>query len=96
MLSWSLLEAVAAGLPIVGSDTEPVKEVIKDGKNGYLVDFFSCSEIADKVSKVLDDKDLSNHLGQEASKLIIDNYDIDVCVPKQISLIKLVADRALR
>ena len=96
VLSWSLLEAMAAGLPIVGSDTEPVKEVIKDGKNGYLVDFFSCSEIADKVSKVLDDKDLSNHLGQEASKLIIDNYDIDVCVPKQISLIKLVADRALR
>ena len=31
------------------------------------------------MSKVLDDKDLSNHLGQEASKLIIDNYDIDVC-----------------
>lgn len=53
VLSWSCLEAMAAGCAIVGSDTMPVREFITHGKNGRLAGFFDPEGIADRIEKVL-------------------------------------------
>ncbi|KAF1052976.1 MAG: Spore coat protein SA [Stenotrophomonas maltophilia] len=54
VLSWSMLEAMACGCLLVGSDTAPVREVIEHGRNGYLVDFFDEQALIESVLQALE------------------------------------------
>jgi glycosyltransferase involved in cell wall biosynthesis len=46
VLSWSLLEAMACGVPIVASNTAPVREVLRHTENANLVEFFDVEALA--------------------------------------------------
>lgn len=92
VLSWSMLEAMATGCPIVGSRTGPVVEVIEDRVNGLLVDFFRPDDVTDRVVELLDDADLRARLGARARETTIARYDLRTrCLPQQIGLIDEMA-----
>jgi len=76
VLSWSMLEAMAAGCLVLGSSTPPVQEVIQDGVNGLLVDFFSPDAIADRVDQVFAHPTRMADLRTQARTTILENYDL--------------------
>lgn len=88
VLSWSMLEAMSAGCVIVASDTKPVIEVIENGVNGILVNFFDVRAIADRVEEALDHPDRMQTIRQNARKTIIDKYDLATLLPKHLAWIK--------
>jgi len=89
VLSWSLLEAMSMGCAIVGSDTAPVQEVIKHNTHGLLVDFFKPQELASAVTKLLDDQEIREQLGQAARKTAVEKYDLKtVCLPKALEFVE--------
>ncbi|MCU7837532.1 MAG: glycosyltransferase [gamma proteobacterium symbiont of Taylorina sp.] len=89
VLSWSMLEVMSVEGCVIGSNTTPVTEVIEDGANGVLVDFFSPDDIAGKVSELLNDKGKRERIGKNARQIIIEKYDLNtICLPKQIELIE--------
>lgn len=53
VLSWSLTEAMAAGCLVLASDTAPVREFIKDGANGFLVEMRDPAAIAARAASLL-------------------------------------------
>ncbi|MHB8252290.1 MAG: glycosyltransferase family 4 protein [Acidiferrobacter sp.] len=89
VLSWSLLEAMAAGCLVVASRTAPVTEVITDGENGLLVDFFSPPEIAERVVAALSDREAMKPLRAAARRTIVERYDLQtICLPQQLALLE--------
>ena len=88
VLSWSLLEAMSAGCLVVGSRTPPVEEVIRDGENGLLVDFFSTEQIADAVTRSLERQSELQPLRQRARATVLERYDLKrVCLPAQLGMV---------
>lgn len=53
VLSWSLLEAMACGASIVASNTAPVREVLCEGENSRLVEFFDVQALAHTTVQML-------------------------------------------
>lgn len=87
VLSWSMLEAMSAACLIVASRTAPVEEVIRDGENGILVDFFSPEEIADRVIAALANPEEGHPLRRAARQTAM-QYDLKrVCLPGQLRLL---------
>lgn len=89
VLSWSMLEAMSAGALVVGSRTAPVEELITDGQNGRLVDFFDIDEIADTLIEVLANPQAQVPLKEAARRHIVENYDLkSICLPRLISFVE--------
>ena len=89
VLSWSMLEAMSAGALVVGSRTAPVEELITDGVNGRLVDFFDTGEIAEVLSDALARPMVYRHLRAAARAHIVENYDLRrVCLPRRVDFVE--------
>jgi glycosyltransferase involved in cell wall biosynthesis len=77
VLSWSMMEAMSAGCLIVGSDTEPVKELIEDGANGVLVDFYNVQQIARAIMRALEDPQKFAPIRTAARATIVERYSAE-------------------
>lgn len=83
VLSWSMLEAMAAGCVVIGSATPPVEEVISHGENGLLVDFFNRQQLARTVSEVVNNPTAYEEIGRSARKTVLERYDLKTkCLPE--------------
>jgi len=92
VLSWSLLEAMSIGCLVVGSDTAPVREVIRHGENGLLTDFFDVSRLANTVADALMQRHELQGLRLSARAWVMDHVDLRRhCLPQQIDCLESMA-----
>lgn len=92
VLSWSLLEALSAGCCVIASRTPPVQEVIADGTNGLLVDFFDVSGLARTLADVLQRRIDAAPLRAAARRSVVEHYDLRRrCLPAGLALLDRLA-----
>lgn len=78
-LPFNIIEAMAAGLPIVASDVKGNRDLIQDGVNGYLYGFNDISAFVASVEKAAEDK--SGKLGARG-QIISREYTLDKVLPE--------------
>jgi glycosyltransferase involved in cell wall biosynthesis len=93
VLSWSSIEAMSAGCVVLGSDTAPVREVIEDGRNGLLVDFFDPAAIADRAAEVLARPEAYARLGAAARQTALDGFRVEEGCRRWIAAMERLARR---
>jgi glycosyltransferase involved in cell wall biosynthesis len=91
VLSWSMMDAMSCGAVVLGSDTAPVREMIRDGENGLLANLFDVEQIADKAVAALRDPAAFRPLGRAAEKLIAGRYSVEAVLPRMIEVYESAA-----
>jgi glycosyltransferase involved in cell wall biosynthesis len=89
VLSWSMLEAMSAGALVIGSRTAPVEEVITDGQNGLLVDFFDIPGWSAALIEALEAPDRFTAMRAAARETIVARYDLQRhCLPRMVGFVE--------
>lgn len=89
VLSWSMLEAMAAGVVLIGSDTPPVREVVRDGVNGLLVPFDQPDKIGDAIARVLSaPRDRHAAMRAAARATAVEHYSASFLVDAKLALVR--------
>jgi glycosyltransferase involved in cell wall biosynthesis len=93
VLSWSLLEAMAAQCAILASDTDPVREVVTEDETGRMVNFFDREALVDRLCALLDDPRARARLGANARRFVQERYDLRrVCLPQHLDWVQRLSE----
>lgn len=82
----SLIEACAIGRPIITTDNIGCRDVVTDGKNGYLVPVKDAGTLADKIRELIDDKKLRIKMGKASRKIAEREFSVEDVVKKHLDI----------
>lgn len=74
-LTGTLRESLAMGVPVVSTDVGGNRELVRDGRTGYIVKPGDTDAMAEKILKLLDDPEGRRRMGDEGRKLVEDLCD---------------------
>lgn len=83
--SWSLLESMAMGKPIVTTDVGEVKRVVTDNKNALIVKPEK-EQVAKAILELIEDKELAQKLGKNAREMVLENYSIKKIAERTLNI----------
>lgn len=69
-----LLEAMACGVPCIGTTIGGIPEVIEDGKTGFLCELGNVEEVANKALRILTDKHLHMYMAKQAVQTVYQKF----------------------
>ena len=83
----SFIEAMAAGLPIIGTPVGGIPDFLKNNETGLFCEPNNVQSIAEKVKLLLSDNSLREKIIGNAQKLVAEKYDWDLIAEKMRAIL---------
>ena len=90
----ALLEACAAGRPIVTTDVPGCRDVVSDGVNGILVPVRDAAALADALQRLLGDAALRARMGDEGRRRAESEFDVNAVVRATLDEYRKILNRS--
>ncbi len=88
-----LLEYMVAGVPVVATSVGVIPEVLEDGVTGFLVPQDNPEEMAQKLGRLMEDRDLRERMGKEGRKRVEERYSLGCMAARLDEILAGLADR---
>ena len=90
-----LIEAMAAGIPVVATNVAGIRDVVRDGMTGLLVQPFAPAELWRAIDRLLNDLSLRNRLVAQARVDVVRRFSWDVVLPQYARQVLAAKARSL-
>jgi len=86
-----LLEAMASGKPLIGSNVGGISMMIRDGWNGFLIEPGNEKKLADKIRYLVENEDERKRMGKNSRKLAKEEFDWSKIAERYLRIYEKVA-----
>ncbi len=74
---YSVLETLAIGKPVIGSNMGGIPELVEDNKNGFIYQYDDVDELSNKMKQLFEDKKLVEKFSKKSKQLAKEKYSRD-------------------
>ena len=90
----ALIEAMAMQLPTVSSNAEGVLDITIDGETGFLFENKNANDLAEKISRLIDSKELRIKLGLDGRQRVVNNFNLEKQTEKILEIYSTLISKA--
>ena len=87
-LNLSVLEAMAHGVPVVGTDVRGISDIVTDKESGFLVPLNDVDAMASAILTLAENKSLSERMGRNGRELVSNKYSVETMVADTLLVYK--------
>jgi len=89
---WVIVEAMAAGLPIITTNQGCIKESVIDGENGFIIPKRDSDSIAEKIIYLIEHPEVRKRMGRKSRQIYEANFTEEHFVQRMIDALNLTLD----
>jgi glycosyltransferase involved in cell wall biosynthesis len=90
-----VMEAMATGLPVVATNVGDVKNIVSEGKSGFIVSKENSDDLAAKVAALLENRELYDSFGKEGRKIATGRWKPEVIAAKHYEMYQQILSENL-
>ena len=87
-----ILQAMAAGIPVIAADVPNIQEMVVPDETGFLFPVGNRGALARRSKQILDDPALARRLGEAARKRMMDRFSVQTMVQRYMAIYRNVLD----